>query len=133
MIWNTALFLNAFSKKGRHDAPGFERVSLFWYHLDSKYAEEYGYLKGVAVSFGPVELAAVLMGHENFFLNLMLKPQSIHRLLEITTDSVIRWLRAHEDINGTLRRIAIADHIPGQIGLQHFLRRSPLLSKQFKA
>ncbi len=92
----------------------------FWDHLDRRYIEEYGYLEGVAASFGPVELAAVLLGHENFYLNLVMEPDLMKALLEITTESVLRWLKAHENINGSLKRIAIADHIPGQISREHF-------------
>jgi len=93
---------------------------FFWKHLDRKYIDKYGYLDGVATSFGPVELAAVLMGYENFFTALWKEAQSMHTLFRITTDFVISWLKAQEDINGPLKRIALADHIPGQINQQHF-------------
>jgi len=89
-------------------------------HLNPAYVEKYGYLTGVAASFGPAELAAVLMGHQNFFLALLEEPDSIHKLLEITTESVILWLKAHEPINGPLKRLAIADHLPGQISRDQF-------------
>lgn len=97
-----------------------EEYRYFHSYMDSAYADQYGYLNGIAVSFGPVELAAVLMGHESFFLNLISDRKSIHELLKKTTESVIRWLRAHEDVNGKLRRIGIADHIPGQVSVEHF-------------
>ncbi len=92
----------------------------FWDHLDQRYIDEYGYLAGVATSFGPAELAAVLMGHQNFFLTMLEQPDSIHTLLEITTESVINWLEAHEPINGNLKLLAIADHLPGQISRDQF-------------
>ncbi len=92
----------------------------FWDHLDHKYIETYGYLDGVAASFGPAELAAVLMGHQNFYLALLAEPESVHRLLDITTESVILWLKAQESINGSLSRLAIADHLPGQISRDLF-------------
>ncbi len=92
----------------------------FWDYLDPKYIERYGYLDGVAASFGPAELAAVLMGHGNFFLALARDPSRIHQLLEITTEAVLRWFRAQEKVNGPLKLIAIADHLPGQIRPEHF-------------
>ena len=97
-----------------------EEYRYFHSSMDQAYADQYGYLNGIAVSFGPVELAAVLMGHESFFLNLINERSSIHELFKKTTESVIRWLRAHEDVNGKLRRIGIADHIPGQVSVEHF-------------
>jgi hypothetical protein len=33
---------------------------------------------------------------------------------------VIRWLEAQEKVNGSLKIIAIADHIPGQVSKKHF-------------
>ena len=92
----------------------------FWDHLDHRYIDEYGYLDGVAASFGPVELAAVLLGHQKFLLSLYEEQKPIHMLLENTTESVIKWLKAQEEVNGPLKRIALADHIPGQISRDHF-------------
>ncbi|MBW1773122.1 MAG: hypothetical protein JRJ82_09550 [Deltaproteobacteria bacterium] len=97
-----------------------EEFQYMWDHLDHRYMEEYGYLEGVAMSFGPVELAAVIMGYGDFYLNLRAKPEQMHGLLEITTESVLRWLKAQEKINGRLKRIGIADHVPGQISQEHF-------------
>jgi uroporphyrinogen decarboxylase len=97
-----------------------DQYRYFWDHLDRKYIEEYGYLDGVATSFGPVELAAVLMGHGHFFMSLVTAPARIHELLKITTDSVIRWLEAQEKVNGALKVVSIADHIPGQVSRAHF-------------
>ena len=96
------------------------QYKYFWKHLEKKYIENYGYLNGVASSFGPVELAAVLMGHGHFFIGLFKQPEKIHELLKVTTDSVIRWLKAQEEINGSLRLVSIADHIPGQVSRAHF-------------
>jgi uroporphyrinogen decarboxylase len=97
-----------------------EELRYMWDHLDPEYVEQYGYLDGVAMSFGPVEFAAVLQGHKNFYRNLFAEPQWIHELLKITTESVIRWLRAQENINGPLKRLGLADHLPGQISEEHF-------------
>ncbi len=97
-----------------------EEYRFLWKHLDRKYIDEYGYLDGIATSFGPVELAAVLVGYESFYTNLLEDPKLIHTLLEITTDFVIAWLKAQQEINGPLKLITIADHIPGQVNLQHY-------------
>ena len=98
----------------------FEQYRYFWENLDQRYIDEYGYLDGVAACFGPLELVAVLVGHANFFMLLMTNPKLIQHLIQVTTESVIKTLKAHEKINGPLRRIAIADHIPGQVSLDHF-------------
>jgi len=97
-----------------------DEYRFFWSHLDKKYIDYYGYLDGIAMSFGPVELAAVILGHGNFYMNLVMEPNLMHELLKITTESVIKWLRAHEEINGPLKRLGIADHIAGQVSQEHF-------------
>ncbi len=84
-------------------------------NLDPKYREKYGYLDGVAVSFGPVELGAVVMGHYEFFLHIESNSSAMHELFKITTESVINWLRACERMNSKLKRVILADHIPGQV------------------
>jgi uroporphyrinogen-III decarboxylase len=89
-------------------------------HLDPRYIERYGYLDGVAISMGPGELAAVLMGQGEFFVNLLEEPQAIHELLAKTTEWCIRWYRAHEAVNGALKRLILVDHLPGQISREHF-------------
>ena len=98
----------------------YEQYQYFWENLDHRYVDEYGYLDGVAASFGPLELVAVLVGHANFFMLLMTNPKLIQHLIQVATESVIGILKAHEKINGPLKRIAIADHIPGQVSLEHF-------------
>ncbi len=97
----------------------------FHENADRDIMDEYGYLNGVAASFGPVELAAVIMGHENFFVSLVSQPVQVHELLKVTTESVIVWLKAQEGVNGTLKRFSLADHLPGQI--------SPTLFDEFWA
>jgi uroporphyrinogen-III decarboxylase len=107
-------------KKSGFMAQALDHYRYFWDHLDRKYIDEYGYLDGVATSFGPVELAAVIVGHQNFYLALLEEPELIHLLLKMTTEMVIKWLMAQEEVNGKLKRMAIADHIPGQISLELF-------------
>ena len=99
---------------------GFMPIALSEYqyfheNADPDVIDEYGYLNGVAASFGPVELAAVIMGHENFFVSLASQPAKVHELLKVMTESVIIWLKAQGDVNGPLKRFSLADHLPGQI------------------
>lgn len=92
-----------------------DQCRYFQDNLEQDYRDQYGFVDGVAASFGPVELAAVLMGHANFFTALLSWPEALKQLLEMTTEAVIGWLEAMEKVNGPLKFIALADHIPGQI------------------
>ncbi|MCG2661209.1 MAG: hypothetical protein L6437_13305 [Kiritimatiellae bacterium] len=96
-----------------------KEYQYFWKHLDKRYTDEYGYLDGFAFMTGPTEVASLLMGHQNFFIQMVENPQDIHQLLDKVTDGVMRWLRAQERINGKLKRIYCLEHTPAHISLEH--------------
>jgi len=84
------------------------------------YKEKYEYLDGWAISLGPVDIAALSVGYNVLFDKFYTDPKEVHRLLKITTETVIRYVRAQEKIGGKLRRYLIADDSSGLISLQHF-------------
>ncbi len=96
-----------------------EDLRYFWQELEPRFIEQYGHLEGVGVSFGPTELAAVLLGHQNFFFALFDEPARLHNLLTVTTEAVIAWLTAQQKVNGRLKRITLPDHLAGQISREH--------------
>lgn len=103
---------------------GFLSVELqqweyFWRHTDKRFIDEYGYLDGAAYTLGPVEAAGLMRGYTDFFVDLYLHPKLIHQLLEINTETIIKYLKATEKINGKIKRLAVADHIPTQISPEH--------------
>ena len=97
-----------------------EQYRYFWKHLDEKYIDRYGYLDGFAFTMGPVETAALVVGYENFLVGLVDFPDVVHRLLHRTTEFVISWLRAQEELNSSLKRIYLFDHTPARVGPAHF-------------
>ncbi len=92
----------------------------YWDNLDKKYIENYGYLDGCAFSMGPVETAALVIGHESFLSGLYDHPGLIHQLLNIMSDFIIIWLKAQERVNGRLKRIYFFDHTPARLSSPHF-------------
>jgi uroporphyrinogen decarboxylase len=97
-----------------------DEYRYFWGCIDRRYIEFYGYLDGFAFAMGPVETAAIMMGYENFLIGLHDSPGLIHRILNMTTDFTIRWLKAQESVNGTLKRVYFFDHTPARVGPAHF-------------
>jgi len=97
-----------------------EEYRHFWSYLDKRYIDHYGYLDGFAFTMGPVETAAIVMGYENFLIGLHDYPDLIRRILNMTTDFTIRWLKAQEGVNGTLKRVYFFDHTPARVGPAHF-------------
>jgi uroporphyrinogen-III decarboxylase len=93
-----------------------------FFHKETKkrIKEEYHYLNGVAFTAGPLESAAIILGHENFLINLHLNIKAILKLLEIISEEIVNWLREQERINGELKMIFITDHIPSLISQDMF-------------
>jgi len=82
-------------------------------NLPARYMEEYEYLDGWAMSLGPVDIAALTVGYDFLFEKFYTEPEKAHKLLEITTETVIRYIKAQEKIGGKLKRFLIADDAVG--------------------
>jgi len=89
-------------------------------NIPSHYREKYEYLNGWAISLGPVDMAALTVGYGVLFDKFYTDPGEVHRLLEITTETVIRYVKAQEKIGGKLKRYIIADDASGLMSLDHF-------------
>ncbi|MCD6406808.1 uroporphyrinogen decarboxylase family protein [Candidatus Aerophobetes bacterium] len=101
-------------------------------NIPSCYRERYEYLNGWAISLGPVDMAGISLGYDTFFSSMYLNPEKIHRVMEITTETVIRYIKAQEKIGGKLKRYEIADDGIGLISPEHFKEFAlPYLRKIF--
>jgi hypothetical protein len=47
---------------------------------------------------GPLDSAALVMGHNDFFLAMMTHPDAIHHLMQVVTDLTIRFVQAQRDL-----------------------------------
>ncbi len=97
-----------------------KQYRFMWRNIDRGYIERYGYLDGLGYTLGPLDTAAEIMGYSSFLLELYDHPKLIHNLLEMITDCLIRWLKAQEKVNGTLKRVLIPEHIYTQLSPEHF-------------
>lgn len=114
-------------------ATALDQLRFFWKHTDKRFIEEYGYLDGLAISIGPVEVAAQVRGYGDFLMDLYDHPRMVHELLAITTETVIEWLHAQEEVNGRIKRLIIPEHFPSNISLEHFEEFSfPYLKQIYK-
>jgi uroporphyrinogen decarboxylase len=91
------------------------QYEYMWKHLSSEYIDGYGYLNGLGYMLGPLETAATIMNYSNFLIELILNPQLIHKLLDITTETIIQSLRLQQNINGKIKRLFMADHMAHQV------------------
>jgi uroporphyrinogen decarboxylase len=97
-----------------------DQLRFFWRDLDPRLIEQYGYLDGVAFSMGPIEVAAQVRGYGEFLTDLYDHPGLVHELLRLTTESVIEWIRAQEEVNGRLKRLIMPEHFPSNLSPAHF-------------
>lgn len=73
-----------------------------------------GFIIPVVAARGPLCLAAFLRGVTQFMLDLTEDPDGVHRLLALTTRTVIDWLKAQADvIGGSVEGILVLDDIVG--------------------
>jgi uroporphyrinogen-III decarboxylase len=70
-------------------------------------------------SMGPAEVTGLLLGYENFFVNIYEDPVRLKRLMEMVTDFIIKWLHLQHKAVGEPVLLQIADHVPSQVGPAH--------------
>jgi uroporphyrinogen decarboxylase len=98
-----------------------ETYAYFFRHLDKRYIEDYGYLKGMVFFLGPLETAALVRGYTDFLLDLIENPKMVHMLLKIITDTLLEWFNYLEtNVIGPMKRLIMADHFPTMISADHF-------------
>jgi uroporphyrinogen decarboxylase len=97
-----------------------ETHEFFLKHIDRGYIEAYGYLDGSVFFLGPLETAALIRGYGDFLMELIDNPKLVHKLLDLVTQTLLEWLSYLETRIGTLKRLLLCDHFPGQISPNHF-------------
>jgi uroporphyrinogen-III decarboxylase len=73
-----------------------------------------------AAAHGPLTIGSYLLDHTPFFLGMRTDPDAIHRLLEITTQFVIDWLRLQKERFPSIDGILILEDMMGFVGEQDF-------------
>lgn len=102
-------------------------------HCPKKWIDEYGYLAGSASCIGPTDVAGLLLSYDTFLKYIYKKPEVIHHLMNVTTETLIRYLHAFEDIGGKLHRFQVADDSLAFLSPKHFVEFSlPYLQRIFK-
>jgi len=97
-----------------------EHYRYMWDHVEKEYIDDWGCLDGTAITVGPVEISGLLTDFQNFFLGFYDAPEKIKKLLEVVTESVLRWIKAQEKVNGRLKQLVVIDHMPAQVSANAF-------------
>ena len=73
-----------------------------------------------AAAHGPLTIGSYLLDHTPFFLGMRTEPDAIQRLIEITTQFVIDWLRLQRALFPSIDGILILEDMMGFVGEQDF-------------
>lgn len=76
----------------------------------------------VIAARGPLALAAHLMGVTEFLIAMKTEPDRTHRLLKMTTRTVVQWLEAQADVLPGVQAIMVLDDIMGFMGEEDYLQ-----------
>lgn len=110
-------------------------LETFQYLLDNcpkKWINKFGYLAGSGACIGPTDIATLSRGYESFSMDLYKRPELVHHLMDVATETCIRYLRAQEEIGGRFHRYLIADDAIGFVSPAHFVEFSlPYLQRIF--
>jgi len=73
-----------------------------------------------SVSRGPLNIASFLMGTTEFLTNMMMDPDSTHKLLRIITDFLKSWHKLQHESISSIDGIMMLDDIVGFLGEDEF-------------
>ena len=73
-----------------------------------------------SVSRGPLNIASFLMGTTEFFTEMVVNSNQIHKLLETITDYLIQWHKLQMQTFDTIDGMYVLDDLIGFIGEEHF-------------
>ena len=68
-----------------------------------------------ALSMGPAEISALLLGYDKYYYGFYDDPKRITTLMELLTEFLIKWIRRQEEAIGGAEVIMIADHVCSQV------------------
>ncbi len=74
----------------------------------------------IVASRGPLTIASFVYGLTELLLGIKIDPAPMKKLLEITTETVIRWLNAQLKAAPTAEGILLLDDIPGLMSLEDY-------------
>jgi uroporphyrinogen decarboxylase len=93
---------------------GLMPLALHLYRMQRQRIFDAGYTIPVVAARGPLCLASFLRGVSEFMLDITENPEAVHKLLAVTTRTVIDWLKAQaEAIGDTVEGILVLDDIVG--------------------
>lgn len=83
---------------------------------------------------GPMDLATAIRGVAPFLLDMFRNPEYVHKLMDITTETEINFMKAMDEVSGGSEIIFMCDDIPGLISPKFFSEFAlPYMKKIFES
>ena len=96
--------------------------------------EKTGHAIKFAVSRGPLNIAAFLVGSTEFLTAIRTNPKEMHKLLDTVTDFIIDWLKLQAETFPSIDGVFILDDIVGFLGEEDFREMAlPYLARIFQS
>jgi uroporphyrinogen-III decarboxylase len=112
---------------------GFAALILRRYRTQKQRVFDAGYIIPAVAARGPLCTAAFARGLNDFLMDLTEHPAAVQKLLALTTELTVNWLRAQADAIGeTVEGILVLDDIVGLLSRKHYLEFAhPYLKQVF--
>jgi uroporphyrinogen-III decarboxylase len=110
---------------------GFMALTLHRMKMIHQRILDQGHILPMVTARGPLCTASFVRSTTEFMMDLMVKPEWAHKLIDLCTNLIIDWLKAQVKILGSkVEGIFILDDIVGFINEQHYLEFAhPYLKK----
>ena len=114
---------------------GLMPLALRLYETQKRHIFDAGYTIPFVTARGPLCLASFLRGITGFMTDIIEAPEAVHKLLDIATESVVRWLQAQcEAIGSSVGGVFVLDDVPGMLSRRTYLEfAQPYLKRVFDA
>jgi uroporphyrinogen-III decarboxylase len=101
---------------------GFMALALRRYQVQKQRIFDAGYTIPLAAARGPMCTAAFVRGVTEFMLDIVDAPEAAHKLLDVATEGIIRWLKAQAEVIGdSVEGIFVLDDIVGFLSRKNYI------------
>lgn len=94
---------------------GLMPVTLEWQRNLRNPLEDNGQVVKIVTARGPLAIASQVRGLTGLLMDIKLEPEATKELLDICTETAIRWLEAQAQLNDNVEAIEVHDDIVGML------------------
>lgn len=105
------------------ETDGFAALTLHRMKMHKQQILDLGHTLPIVTARGPLCTAGFVRGTPNLMMDLIMTPDQTHKLLDLSTNVVIDWLKAQAKVIGdSVEGIFVLDDIVGFVGEEDYLQ-----------